>query len=257
MNFIGIIPARYASSRFPGKPLADIMGKPMICHTYDSVHNSGITSLTVVATDDLRIEETAKASGARVIMTSPDHSSGTERCGEATRLLLQSGEINPEDVIINIQGDEPFMDAGQLRLLTSCFTDPHIEIATLIYRITNAEELFNPNKVKAVVDIDGSVMYFSRSTIPFLRDIPRDEWLLQHNFYRHLGIYAYKVKTLLKLVTLPAGQLEKAESLEQLRWMEYGYKIYSKVTDHENLSVDTPEDLEQLIYILKKKPKQL
>ncbi len=246
MNFIGIIPARYASKRFPGKPLARILGKPMIQHVYTNAKNCSILDEVFIATDDDQIFQSAIKFGAKVFMTSSKHLSGTERCGEVNNVLLEQGIVALDDVVINIQGDEPFIDDSLLNLLASSFSDDFVDIATLLKQIHNKEDLFDPNKVKAVTGVDGRVLYFSRSPIPYLRDIPEESWLKNHTFYKHIGIYAYRSGTLKELTGLPEGELEIAESLEQLRWIEQGYSIYSRITERENIAIDTPEDLDKL-----------
>lgn len=246
MKFIGIIPARYASTRFPGKPLASVQGKPMIYHVFANAKKCNFLKEIYIATDDDRIFKAASEFGATVFMTSENHRSGTERCGEVNNNLLKKGLIAAEDVVINIQGDEPFLHESQLGLLVSAFSDARVEIATLLKQIDNNEDLSNPNVVKAVAGNEDRVLYFSRSPIPFIRDITKENWVSNHHFYKHIGIYAYKSKILNELIILPEGKLEKAESLEQLRWLEHGYNIHSRVTDQENISIDTPEDLDKL-----------
>lgn len=246
MKFTGIIPARYASTRFPGKPLALILGKPMIRHVYESAVKTGILDDVCIATDDERIYRVAADFGAKVYMTSTEHRSGSERCGEITETLIKQGKLSDDDVVVNIQGDEPFVSTSQLESIISVFHKPQVGIATLLMRIHETEDLINPNKVKAVTGHNKRILYFSRSPIPFIRDLPREQWVDNAIFYKHIGIYAYRAATLLDLVQLPEGILEKQESLEQLRWLENGYEIFAEVTEHENLSVDTPGDLDRL-----------
>lgn len=239
-HFTGIIPARYASTRFPGKPLAAIGGKPMIQRVYEQASRS--LAQVFVATDDDRISKAVRGFGGKVIMTSPSHRSGTDRCAEAVgRIEEETGEML--DIIINIQGDEPFIKPEQIDLLTSCFNDISVEIATLIRKVEASEDLFNINQPKVVVDISGNALYFSRSTIPFFRGAEKGEWALKHIYYKHLGIYGYKKETLKKITALSPGTLEIAESLEQNRWIENGYKIRTAVTEWESIGIDTPEDL--------------
>jgi len=243
MTFLGIIPARYASTRFPGKPLVDIGGKTMIQLVYEQV--KPCMNDVWVATDDERIQQAVKAFGGKVVMTSDQHKSGTDRCLEA------SGKIGGAyDVVINIQGDEPFIQAKQIESLKKCFEDnPSTCLATLVKPFTvndGLEALLNPNSPKVVVNLAGEAMYFSRSVIPFLRGIPQENWLERHTFYKHIGIYAYRRAILAEIAMLPQSPMELGESLEQLRWLENGYKIQTAITDIENLAVDTPEDLERI-----------
>lgn len=236
MGFIGIIPARYASTRFPGKPLAIIHGKPMIQVVYEHVREAGLDQIAV-ATDDERIAECVRGFGGQVVMTSPDHPSGTDRCGEAARLL----KLDDNDVIVNIQGDEPGISAKEIGLLTSLFTRPEVHIATLVRPFTDPKEAENPNKVKAVLAIDGKALYFSRLPIPFVRDSHSPA----PTYHQHLGIYAYRYKTLKQLILLPPSSLENTEKLEQLRWLENGYNIYTAPCDYHGIGIDTPEDLQK------------
>lgn len=241
MKFIAIIPARYASTRFPGKPLAVLGGKTMIQRVYEQV--AGVLDDAVVATDDERIYEAVKAFGGKVVMTSTEHRSGTDRCREA---YAKVGE--KYDVVVNVQGDEPFIQASQLEALKRCFENPATQIATLV-KPFKAEDglaaLENPNSPKVVLDEASQALYFSRSVIPYLRNVPREEWLMKHTFYKHIGIYAFRAEVLREVTALPQSTLEKAESLEQLRWLENGYKIGVGVTDIETIGIDTPEDLEK------------
>jgi 3-deoxy-manno-octulosonate cytidylyltransferase (CMP-KDO synthetase) len=239
MRFIGIIPARYASTRFPGKPLADILGKPMIQRVYERV--SGLLDETVVATDDERIYRTVCDFGGKALMTSPDHRSGTDRCFEA---YTKWGEHF--DAVINIQGDEPFIQPLQIELLKACFTDESVSIATLVKAFSasdNFELLFDPNTPKVLLNPHQQAIYFSRSVIPYIRGKRHSEWLKSHVFYRHIGIYAYRSEILKEITSLPPSPLENAESLEQLRWIENGYRIRAGITTEETFGIDTPEDL--------------
>jgi 3-deoxy-manno-octulosonate cytidylyltransferase (CMP-KDO synthetase) len=244
-TFIGIIPARYASTRFPGKPLVDIAGKTMIQRVYEQAKKSSNIREVIVATDDARIEKTVKAFGGAVCMTSPDHQSGTDRCAE---VLEKSGL--KADAVINIQGDEPFIDPQQIDLVCACFNDDSVELATLVKRISSSEMLFNPNSPKVILDNDHNAIYFSRHPIPFMRGIGQTEWLNSHTFYQHIGIYGYRPETLRKITKLPVSLLEKAESLEQLRWIENGYKIRTATTTLETLAIDSPEDLTRILHSL-------
>lgn len=246
MNFIGIIPARYASSRFPGKPLAMIGSMTMIERVYRQA--SKVLDEVIVATDDTRISEAVKSFGGRAIMTSPDHPSGTDRVYEAYTL---SGSDAP--VIINIQGDEPFIDPRQIELLKSCFEDAETDIATLV-RIFDPEAGFaaleNPNTPKVVTDSRGRALYFSRSVIPYIRGAQPAEWPFKTRYLTHVGIYAYRAEVLAQLVKLPRSPLEIAESLEQLRWLQNGYNIMTAVTDCPTIGIDTPDDLARAIEYL-------
>ena len=240
-HITGIIPARFASTRFPGKPLALIGGKPMIRLVYEQA--SRILSSVFVATDDVRIYDAVRGFGGNVVMTSPDHRSGTDRCAEAVSVIENETGSAPE-TIINIQGDEPFIRPDQISILASCFDDRDVEIATLIRRVEKDEDLFNPNQPKVVVELSGDAIYFSRSVIPYLRGEKTEEWTSKHTYYKHLGIYGYRKDTLLKITKLSPGPLEIAESLEQNRWLENGFRIRTAVTEWESIGIDTPEDLE-------------
>lgn len=241
MKFIAIIPARYASTRFPGKPLAMLGGKPVIRRVYEQV--AGVLDDAVVATDDERIYDAVLAFGGRAEMTSPDHKSGTDRCWEA---YLKQGKTY--DVVVNVQGDEPFIRPSQLEAVKRCFDDPATDIATLVKPFTEADGLAaleNPNSPKVVLDAQSRAIYFSRSVIPYLRGVPREEWLARHTFYKHIGLYAFRADVLRAVTALPQSPLELAESLEQLRWLENGYKIGVGISEVETIGIDTPEDLEK------------
>jgi|WetSurMetagenome_2_1015567.scaffolds.fasta_scaffold276736_1 3-deoxy-manno-octulosonate cytidylyltransferase (CMP-KDO synthetase) len=240
-HITGIIPARYASTRFPGKPLALIGGKPMIRLVYEQA--SAALSSVYVATDDYRIYDTVRDFGGNAVMTSTDHRSGTDRCAEAAGIIEKETGKAPE-TIINIQGDEPFIRPEQISLLASCFDDENVKIATLIRKVSKDEDLFNINHPKVVVSLSGNAIYFSRSVIPFLRGEKQEEWASKHTYYKHLGIYGYKMETLLRLTLLQPGPLEIAESLEQNRWLENGFSIRTAVTRWESIGIDTPQDLE-------------
>ena len=241
MKIAGIIPARYASSRFPGKPLALIHNKPMIQHVYEQASKTDLLDELIVATDDSRIEKVVKDFGGKVMMTEPTHSSGTERCAEIQKILKHSG--NSFDVIINIQGDEPFIDPKQIDLVASCFNEANVQIATLAKKIENKKELFDPNVVKILTDINDKAIYFSRQTLPYIRGQNIENWIQSSAHYKHIGIYGYQSAILEKIVTLKKTPLEDAESLEQLRWIENGYSIKVKTTTIESYAVDVPEDL--------------
>ncbi len=244
MKILGVIPARYASTRFPGKPLALISGKPMIQHVYESVVQTGTIDYAVVATDDKRIFDTVKSFGGNVVMTSTNHPNGTSRCFE-TLVMLENRDMF-FDIVINIQGDEPFIKPRQIELVTNQFKNPGTQIATLAKKIETADELFSPNVVKVVFDSNKKALYFSRSPIPFIRNKPQPEWLKEDGFYKHIGIYGFKKEVLKKTVALPQSKLEKSESLEQLRWLENGYDISLEITDMESMGIDTPDDLAKL-----------
>lgn len=242
MNVLILIPARYASTRFPGKPLAEIGGKPMIQHVVEKA--SQVAADVCVATDDERIYACVKGFGGKAVMTSPEHRSGTDRCFEAYTHIV--GENHKAyDVVVNIQGDEPFILPCQVEALIGCFEDPEIQIATLAKQFTVASEVFDPNKVKVVLSAQQTALYFSRSAIPFYRGKEPEEWCGLTPYYKHVGMYAYRPEVLEAITALPPGVLEKAESLEQLRWLENGYKIAVRITDHESIGIDTPEDLER------------
>ena len=239
MKVIAIIPARYASTRFPGKPLAILGGKTVIRRVWEQV--SRVIDDVAVATDDRRIAEAVEAFGGRAVITSPDHRSGTDRCYEAYCLI--GGEY---DVVVNVQGDEPFISPSQIRALTACFDDESTDIATLVKPFAPSdgiEALENPNSPKVVIDNESRAIYFSRSVIPYLRGVERSEWLARHTFYKHIGMYAFRRDALREVTSLPQSSLERAESLEQLRWLQNGYKIGVGITDIETVGIDTPEDL--------------
>lgn len=240
---IGIIPARYGSTRFPGKPLVDIKGKPMIWHVYEQAKK--VLDYVCVATDDIVIADAVSAFGGKAVMTAPDHQSGTDRIAEALEKIESEGV--KADVVINIQGDEPFIEGKQIEQLISCFNIEGTDIATLIKKIENKEDLFNPNKPKVAISRTKKALLFSRSTIPYVRGKNEDEWFASGTFYKHIGIYAYKVPVLKEITKLGQSPLELLESLEQLRWLENGYAIQTDITDYEAMSVDTPEDLEKLL----------
>lgn len=247
LSFIGIIPARYASTRFPGKPLASLGGMTVIERVYRQV--SLALDNVIVATDDERIAQTVRNFGGKAVMTSSNHRSGTDRCCEA---YLNNG--GNEDVIINIQGDEPFIHPEQIKSIMSCFDNTDTDIATLIRPFAPnrpVEELINPNAAKVVVDSKHNAMYFSRSVIPYLRGVDQDQWPSSHQFYTHIGMYAYRANVLQHITKLPQSPLELAESLEQLRWLENGLTIKTAESNIETVGIDTPEDLERASMILK------
>ena len=251
-KFIAIIPARYASTRFPGKPLALLGGKPIIQWVYERVHL--VFPEVVVATDDDRIIDRVKQFGGRAIMTSSNHHSGTDRCREAYE---KSGSCS--EVIVNVQGDEPFIHPNQLKAVMGCFNSKDCDIATLVKPFKSddpMEALLNPNTPKVVLDNKGYAMYFSRSVIPYLRNIPQDEWLQHHTFYKHIGLYAYRAEALKRITSFAQTPLELCESLEQLRWLENGLKIKTALTDRETVGIDTPTDLKRAEDFLRQQEEQ-
>jgi 3-deoxy-manno-octulosonate cytidylyltransferase (CMP-KDO synthetase) len=243
MKTLAVIPARYSSTRFPGKPLIEINGKTMIQRVYEQAMQ--VFNYLYVATDDVRIENHIKNLGYNVVMTSVSHKSGTDRCAEALDIIEDMLKIK-FDVVFNIQGDEPFILPEQLRQLLFLFNDVNVEIGTLVKKIYSNDELFDPNKPKVVLDKFNNAIYFSRSPIPHLRNVEKDEWIKNHIYYKHIGLYAYKADVLRKITKLLPSKLEIAESLEQLRWIENGFKITVAITDYESFSIDTPEDLQKL-----------
>jgi len=240
MKILGIIPARYNSSRFPGKPLAEINHKSMIQRVYEQVSKAKCLSDVIVATDDERILNHVMGFGGKALMTSSNHKSGTERCWD---VYQQISEKNNFDIVVNIQGDEPFIDFKQIEKLTACFSNIETQIASLAKVINDLEEINSPNVVKLVIDKNNKALYFSRFPIPYLRD--KSVELNRTNYLKHIGIYAYRSNVLNALCNLETSNLERAESLEQLRWLENGYQIYINFTDSESIAVDTPEDLER------------
>lgn len=241
MQFIALIPARYASTRFPGKPLAELAGKPIIQHVYE--RTAAVFPDVCVATDDSRIQQVVEAFGGRAVLTSTSHRSGTDRCLEAYERLQSKA-----DVVVNVQGDEPFIAASQLQAVMQCFEDPSTEIATLVKPFgpqASFEELSNPNSPKVVVDRHDHALYFSRSVIPYLRGIPETEWTSRHTYLKHIGLYAYRASVLQRIARLPQGQLEQCESLEQLRWLQAGLNIKVGYTEVETIGIDTPADLQR------------
>lgn len=241
MNVLGIIPARYASTRFPGKPLIDIQGKSMIQRVYEQALKATSLNKVVVATDDERIAQAVQNFGGEFVMTGSTHQSGTDRCAEVAQQLPDF------DTVINIQGDEPFINPKQIDLLVSCFQQENVQLATLIKEIHTEDELFNNNIPKVVINSRQEAIYFSRHTIPYLRNIEKDQWLKAHQFYKHIGIYGYTTATLYEITRLQPSVLETAESLEQLRWIENGYTIQTRITAIETIAIDTPEDLNKII----------
>ena len=238
MIFMAIIPARYASTRFPGKPLAVLGGKTVIQRVYEQV--SSVLDEVYVATDDQRIYDCVVSFGGRAVMTREDHKSGTDRIEEAVEKIQSSA-----DVIINVQGDEPFIQPSQIKTLMSLFDDPDTQIGTLGKPFESIEAVDNPNSPKIVTDNRGFALYFSRSVIPYIRGKEHSDWFDEYPFLKHLGIYAYRREVLKEVTQLPQSSLEKAESLEQLRWLQNGYRIRVGLTDVETVGIDTPEDLQR------------
>jgi 3-deoxy-manno-octulosonate cytidylyltransferase (CMP-KDO synthetase) len=246
-QFAGIIPARYASSRFPGKPLALIGNKPMIQRVFEQASKK--LGVVYVATDDKRIYDTVRNFGGKALMTSSDHQSGTDRCAEAVDLIMtETGKMI--DVVLNIQGDEPFIKPEQIELLMKCFTDENVDIATLVRRTEPGEDIFNPNQPKVILNSTGDAIYFSRAAIPYIRDAEKNEWSKKHIYFKHIGLYAYRTKTLKKITLLDRSPLEISESLEQNRWIENGFRIRTAVTLWDNIGIDTPDDLEKAKLLL-------
>ena len=236
MKFISIIPARYASTRFPGKPLAMLGGKSVIQRVYEQV--ASVINDVYVATDDQRILDAVEAFGGHAVMTSPNHKSGTDRIQEAVTKI--GGQW---DVVVNVQGDEPFIQPSQIETICRCFDDADTQIATLGKPFADMQSVLNPNSPKIVVDNRHYAMYFSRSVIPFVRGQEEGSWIQHFPFLKHLGLYAYRADVLAEITRLPQSSLEKAESLEQLRWLQNGYRIKVGLTDVETVGIDTPEDL--------------
>jgi len=246
MKFIGIIPARYASTRFPGKPLAMLGGKPVIQRVYEQVVS--VLGEAYVATDDERIRQTVEGFGGIAVMTRTDHKSGTDRIEEAIEKIEKArtgNEEREETVIINVQGDEPFIQRSQLETVKDLFNDAQVQIGTLGKPFETMEAVENPNSPKIITDLNGYAMYFSRSVIPFIRGKEREEWIGHFPFLKHIGLYAYRREVLAEITKLPQSPLELAESLEQLRWLQNGYRIKVGLTDVETVGIDTPEDLQR------------
>ena len=247
MKAIAIIPARYASTRFPAKPLVKLGGKPIIQRVYEQV--AKCVEMTYVATDDERIYDAVKGFGGNVVMTKAEHRCGTDRCCEAVEKIGCN-----VDIVINVQGDEPFVQREHIELLKSGFESKETDIVTLAVPFAESDgiaALENPNSPKVVIDNTSHALYFSRSVIPYIRGVERSEWFKHHTFYKHLGIYAFRTNVLKEITSLPQTPLEKLESLEQLRWLESGYKIKIGITDVETVGIDTPEDLQKAEIFLK------
>ena len=248
MKILGIIPARYASTRFPGKPLTIINGKPMIQRVYEQSLKAELLTDVVVATDDQRIYDAVIAFGGKVMMTSSEHNSGTDRCCEIVEKIE-----NQYDAVVNIQGDEPFINPEQINQIASLISTEESQIASLCKPIKDEDELFDENVVKVVFDKNNNALYFSRQTIPFLRKADKNamSWMQQRTFYKHIGIYAYKVNVLKEIANLPQSGLELSECLEQLRWLENSYEIKMGTTEFESYSIDTPQDVEKCLKFFK------
>ena len=246
-HFAGIIPARFASTRFPGKPLAMIGNKTMIQRVWEQSCKS--LDQVYVATDDERIFNAVKEFGGLPVMTSGTHKSGTDRCAEAAEIIISTTDIKI-DIVINIQGDEPFIRPEQIDSLKSCFSDNSVQIATLVRNVKQGEDLFNPNHPKVILDSEKNAIYFSRAVIPYIRGSEPSDWVNKFSYLKHIGLYAYRFETLKKITRLHEGSLERAESLEQNRWLENGFKIRTSVTEWESIGIDTPEDLEKARLLL-------
>lgn len=241
MKVIGIIPSRYASTRFPSKPLHMIKGKTMIQRVWEQAWKSKLDAV-VVATDDIRIADEVLKFGGQYVMTDPKHRSGTDRCREALYTVEEQ-----YDAVVNIQGDEPFIDPQQINQVIDLISRDDTQIASLAKRIEDKDELFSPNTVKVVMDKQGYALYFSRNPLPFMRDLDHEKWLEKGEFYKHIGLYAYKTDVLCQIAAMQSTPLETAESLEQLRWLENGLRIRMGITQLESISIDTQEDLERAI----------
>jgi len=244
MNIVGIIPSRWASSRFPGKPLVKIGDKSMVQRVYEQA--SKAMNHVVVATDDVRIINEVKQFGGQVVMTGEHHRSGTDRCAEAVRTFENQTGIK-FDIVVNIQGDEPFIQPDQIQNIIQCFNVADTQIATLIKKITSYDDLINPNNPKVVINKNMEAIYFSRSIIPYIMNSPMEEWLAKCDYFEHLGLYAYNRQILEQLTTLQPSLLETTESLEQNRWIENGFKIKVAETDYANISIDTLDDLKAIL----------
>ena len=242
IKILGVIPSRFGSSRFPGKPLIDLAGKSMIQRVYEQAKKAKLLSDVMVATDDERIFNHVEKFGGKAMMTSSSHQSGTDRCAE----ILE--KLNSEfHAVINIQGDEPFINPDQIDVLAKCFEDKNTELATLINQTEDSSLIQNPNRIKVVIDKNNQALYFSRSAIPFMKEIPAIDWAKHHPYFLHIGIYGYRSDILKAITKLPVSSLEKTESLEQLRWLENGYRIKVAKTNFESYSIDSPEDVNNVL----------
>jgi len=241
MKILGIIPARYASTRFPGKPLVDIAGKSMIQRVYEQAKKCDTLTEVIVATDDERIFNHVHEFGGVAVMTADTHQSGTDRCAEVAQ------QHREYQVIINIQGDEPFIEPEQINKVASCFAEEGTQLATLVKKVQTTEELYNFSSPKVILNKNSEAIYFSRSPLPHVRGHEPQQWLYHYTYYKHIGIYGYRSDILQQVTLLPVSSLEKAESLEQLRWIENGYRIKVAETELETYAIDTPEDLKKLL----------
>lgn len=241
----GIIPARYASTRFPGKPLIDIQGKSMLQRVYEQAAKSNLLNYVVVATDDKRIAAHVQNFGGNVVMTSTQHPSGTDRCWDALQQLTDDYKY-----VINIQGDEPFIEPAQIDELAAILLDGSTEIATQMIAVNNHAVLFDKGEVKIVLNTNNEALYFSRMVIPFIKDVDEKDWHKHHSYYRHVGMYAYRQDVLEKITRLPVSALEAAESLEQLRWLQNGFKVKCVITQYESHCIDTPEDVAKVLRLM-------
>jgi 3-deoxy-manno-octulosonate cytidylyltransferase (CMP-KDO synthetase) len=248
MNIIAIIPARYQSTRFPGKPLVMIQGKSMIRRVVEQTQKAKGIAKVVVATDDPRIFDHVKGFGGNVVLSRENHLNGTSRCLEALEILDIAEEL-PIEAVINVQGDEPGIQPEQIEQIVSLLNQPTVSIATLVKKIESEETLFNPNVVKVIIGEDYHAIYFSRQAIPFIRGLKQSEWINNNTYYKHIGIYGYKSEALKQIIKLSPGKLEQAENLEQLRWLENGLSIHTQITEYESVGIDTPEDLQKLTNI--------
>ncbi len=242
MKILAVIPSRYASTRFPGKPLVDIKGKTMIQRVYEQAKLCKSFTEVIVATDDQRILKHVKAFGGKVMMTNENHPSGTDRCAEVLSRLEEQ-----YDAVVNVQGDEPFIQPEQLEQLISCFKNEHTQIATLVKKIDTTDDLLNINLPKVVFNKEMKALYFSRLPIPGQKSVDTEQWVENHPYYRHIGLYGYRADVLKEITKLPPSPLENIESLEQLRWLEAGYTITVSVTEFESIGIDTPADLDKII----------
>lgn len=242
---VGIIPARYASTRFPGKPLINIMGKSMLQRVYEQAAKSTTLSKVVVATDDERIFDHVLSFGGEAVMTAADHPSGTDRCYDALQQL--EGDFQ---YVINIQGDEPFIEPQQIDELATVLTDGTTELATQMIAVDSYEILFDKGEVKIVLNENNEALYFSRMVIPFIKGVDEKEWHTRHRYYRHVGMYAYRKDILAQITRLPVSSLEQAESLEQLRWVQNGFSVKCVTTKYESHCIDTPEDVEKVLKMI-------
>jgi 3-deoxy-manno-octulosonate cytidylyltransferase (CMP-KDO synthetase) len=242
-KILGVIPARYASSRFPGKPLIDIAGKSMIRRVYEQASKALLLDDVVVATDDERILNHVKSFGGKVEFTSPNHRTGTDRCAE----IASMNQYAEYQFIINIQGDEPLIDPAQIDLLAELFHLRNPELATLIRPLGNPDDYANPNIIKVVTANNGEALYFSRAPIPYVRNVELLEYLKENTFNQHIGIYGYRRQTLMEISALNQSLNELTESLEQLRWLDHGYRILTAVSSHKSYSIDVPDDVMKVI----------